>query len=118
MEKNNKPQIVLMKDGPICLFYDSDQEVPNLLDHQGKQIEKQSSVALCRCGATKKKPFCDGTHSSIGFKTENTCEVTRKTKSYDGKEIVINDSRKVCCHAAKCISNLPSVFDVKKKTMD
>lgn len=29
---------------------------------------EQETVALCRCGASTKKPFCDGTHSRVGFR--------------------------------------------------
>ena len=40
-----------------------------LVDHEGREIsiEGKKNVALCRCGASTKKPFCDGTHSKIGF---------------------------------------------------
>ena len=40
-----------------------------LVDHEGNEIsiEGKKNVALCRCGASTKKPFCDGTHSKIGF---------------------------------------------------
>ena len=34
----------------------------------GKKYEKRNRVTLCRCGQSQNKPFCDGTHSSIGFK--------------------------------------------------
>jgi CDGSH-type Zn-finger protein len=37
-----------------------------LVDEQGNEIE-QVKKALCRCGGSTTKPFCDGTHSKIGF---------------------------------------------------
>ncbi len=39
-----------------------------LLDVEGNPIEAPgSTIFLCRCGASTNKPFCDGTHSKIGF---------------------------------------------------
>jgi CDGSH-type Zn-finger protein len=39
----------------------------NLVDASGNKIEAGEKFALCRCGASTNKPFCDGTHSKIGF---------------------------------------------------
>jgi CDGSH-type Zn-finger protein len=33
----------------------------------GRVIDHQSPVALCRCGHSSNKPFCDGTHATINF---------------------------------------------------
>src|SRR3954451_15441221 len=38
-----------------------------LRDTSGAVLPTQARVVLCRCGASTKKPFCDGTHSKIGF---------------------------------------------------
>jgi CDGSH-type Zn-finger protein len=37
----------------------------------GTPYEVRNRVMLCRCGASENKPFCDGSHASIGFKDEN-----------------------------------------------
>ncbi len=42
-------------------------KVFSLLDAGGNKIEAGEKIALCRCGASTNKPFCDGTHSKIGF---------------------------------------------------
>jgi CDGSH iron-sulfur domain-containing protein 3 len=40
-----------------------------LLDAEGNEFRaERATVALCRCGESTTKPFCDGTHSRIGFR--------------------------------------------------
>lgn len=40
-----------------------------ILDADGNEwnVEGKASVALCRCGGSLNKPFCDGAHSELGF---------------------------------------------------
>ena len=38
-----------------------------LRDTNGNVLPAQARTVFCRCGASTKKPFCDGTHSKIGF---------------------------------------------------
>jgi CDGSH-type Zn-finger protein len=56
--------IRLRRNGPYLI----DGDDVKVFDWDGNeyQIERRP-VALCRCGASTKKPFCDGTHSNIGF---------------------------------------------------
>ena len=56
--------IRLRKNGPYVVESD---EV-RVIDWTGAEysIERQP-IALCRCGASTTKPFCEGTHSKIGF---------------------------------------------------
>ena len=36
-------------------------------DVNGEVIRKETRAALCRCGQSSNKPFCDGTHETVGF---------------------------------------------------
>jgi CDGSH-type Zn-finger protein len=41
-----------------------------LVDHEGNEFTlptEKPVVALCRCGQSSKRPFCDGTHKTCGF---------------------------------------------------
>ena len=42
-----------------------------IVDPEGLEIDLRgrSSVALCRCGASRSKPFCDGSHGTVNFRS-------------------------------------------------
>lgn len=43
-----------------------------IVDQSGNEIEvKRRVIALCRCGRSKIRPFCDGTHKAIGFRADS-----------------------------------------------
>lgn len=37
----------------------------------GRTVDRVTKAALCRCGQSSNKPFCDGTHTRVGFKAES-----------------------------------------------
>lgn len=40
-----------------------------VVDAEGERFpSERETIALCRCGGSTNKPFCDGTHSKIGFR--------------------------------------------------
>lgn len=46
-----------------------------IVDANGEVIDtRRKTVALCRCGSSRTKPFCDGTHKTIGFKAPGQSE--------------------------------------------
>ena len=56
--------IMVRPDGP--LICKSDQTI-TLLDADGNLILEENEFALCRCGKSENKPFCDGTHKRLGI---------------------------------------------------
>jgi CDGSH-type Zn-finger protein len=126
--EKERPKILPLPNGPYYLLNDmKPKTVENLQNSKGEALSTVSGVALCRCGASKNKPFCDGTHSTIGFSTENKVgesvgssdskerKVKDKRKDFVGKKIIVHDNRRICSHAAECVNTLPSVFKLNSK---
>jgi CDGSH-type Zn-finger protein len=99
------PKITPIRDGALRV-----EGLKQLRTEDGV-VECGPIVALCRCGQSANKPFCDGTHVKIDFKSDETggSEPDRRD-DYAGKEISIHDNRDICAHAGFCTSGLPSVF--------
>jgi len=54
--------IQVIKNGPYIVKGEVE-----ITDADGNRYPVEKRMALCRCGASTEKPFCDGTHSKIGF---------------------------------------------------
>jgi CDGSH-type Zn-finger protein len=106
------PKIACLPKGPYYLLNDVRADpVPNLRRASGESCATVRGVALCRCGGSKNKPFCDGTHSVIGFKDANTADPAKnERKAYMGRRITIYDNRALCAHVGYCTDELKSVF--------
>ncbi len=59
------PEIKVNTDGPYLV----DASGLELKDSAGNAIAlpQGAKVALCRCGSSQNKPFCDGQHKAVGF---------------------------------------------------
>lgn len=60
-----QPAILITKDGPYAVVGGIE-----LIGQSWSQGASPEHYTLCRCGASKNKPFCDGSHWRIGFKDE------------------------------------------------
>ena len=110
MSPEKKPSITPTPDGPYLV-----KGLKNFTNQKGS-IETKETMALCRCGGSANKPFCDGTHAKIGFSSAKLeGHVEDKRENYKGKNITIHDNRGICAHAGRCTDGLASVFRLKEE---
>ena len=115
--KKEKPKVVGLPNGPYYLLNDmTPKAIPNIQTSKGGPCSTITGVALCRCGGSNNKPFCDGTHGKNGFTDKKLADGSLdKRTDYIGKNVTIHDNRGICAHAGYCTDNLASVFSLKKE---
>ena len=101
-----RPTITPLKDGPLRV-----EGLTRFTNSRGEAIETKNVIALCRCGSSKNKPFCDGTHKAIAWEdAKDSDRVPDRMDTYQGHEHIILDNRGICSHAGYCTSGLPAVW--------
>ena len=92
------------------------KNLEQLRDASGQRIETQPAMALCRCGGSANKPFCDGSHRTNGFSGARLADGSAdQRESYRAAGITIHDNRSICAHAGHCSNGLASVFKYKSE---
>ncbi len=109
MSKKNRPTIDVVPNGPLVV-----KGLENMTAPSGKPIATRTVMALCRCGHSGEKPYCDGTHGKCGWSDDKKPgRQPNRVDDYKGKKIVIHDNRGVCSHAGFCTDGLPKVWRMR-----
>jgi CDGSH-type Zn-finger protein/truncated hemoglobin YjbI len=99
------PSIVIGDDGPYLVT-----NAP-VTDWLGVPLPDRPQLALCRCGESKLKPLCDGSHADVGFRdAKDPNRVPDRRDSYVGIQLTVLDNRGLCAHSGFCSDRLPTVF--------
>jgi CDGSH-type Zn-finger protein len=70
-------RITAYRDGPLIV-----RGPFRLEDQNGAAIDAgRETIALCRCGKSRMRPFCDGTHKLVRFRAPSTAESGRETRA-------------------------------------
>jgi CDGSH-type Zn-finger protein len=85
--------------------------------HQGKEFPLKENYALCRCGQSKSKPFCDGTHAQMNFNGSETATrepYLKQAERIRGPELELADAKELCAIARFC-DRAGGIWDLVQK---
>ncbi|HTY52017.1 MAG TPA: CDGSH iron-sulfur domain-containing protein [Methanomicrobiales archaeon] len=114
-EKKDHVRIQVTKNGPYIVtgaiplvkqILVCDGEGNSVGWREGERYPLQESYALCRCGGSRNRPFCDGTHAKIRFdgtETASRVPYLERAEWTEGRDIRLSDAPGFCSHARFCI---------------
>ncbi|MEM7339567.1 MAG: CDGSH iron-sulfur domain-containing protein [Actinomycetota bacterium] len=85
------------------------------------ELTDKGTYALCRCGESANKPFCDGAHLKAEFAcTDNAGESTydERATTLGGTGITVRDDRSICVHAGFCGNRVTNIWKQVADTDD
>jgi len=87
--------------------------VDTLTTWLGERIPTRPQMALCRCGGSADKPFCDGTCARIDFTGQkDPARVADRRDTHVGTAVTVLDNRGLCAHSGFCTDRLAAAFRV------
>ncbi|OOZ17975.1 hypothetical protein BOW28_03760 [Solemya velum gill symbiont] len=122
--------IKILPDGPYAIQGEIPLTRKSIMRSEGGEslawsmdgdVETMPDYALCRCGASRNKPFCDGSHATIEFDGSETADrksYSESQKEYPGKGILMKDVRSLCFHAGFCSNRATNAWELSRKTDD
>lgn len=85
--------------------------VDQITDWLGEPLPSLPTMALCRCGRSETKPWCDGSHADSGFsESKDPNRVADRRDQYAGLQLTVFDNRGICQHSGFCTDRLSTVF--------
>jgi CDGSH-type Zn-finger protein/uncharacterized Fe-S cluster protein YjdI len=129
--ENPGKKIVVTLDGPYCIEGDiplvrksqvvTEHGEPLTWKKEGK-IAAPSNPALCRCGHSHEKPFCDGTHCEIGFdgtEAAPTAPTGGRCQTLPGSSgLLVRYDDYLCSESGFCANRFTSIDEMAEKTAD
>ncbi|HXZ60839.1 MAG TPA: CDGSH iron-sulfur domain-containing protein [Steroidobacteraceae bacterium] len=113
----SEPRVVVSKNGPYLVSGGvplarqtivADKEGGSEQWRESRAFPPQESYALCRCGHSGNKPFCDGTHKKIGFDGAETASrqpYREQAQLTEGPVLALSDAESLCAFARFCDPN-------------
>ena len=111
------PEIRVTKDGPYLVSGElpiakatigANAEGASISWEWGSPLPAQKNAALCRCGHSGHKPYCDGTHAKVGFDGTETASrkpYREQAKLIEGPVLSLTDAEGLCAFARFCDPN-------------